>query len=177
MSNATIKVKVNMKLRKRSAATQPANKPLSPSTPAPTYIASGIFADGQWKMDAPDFEEAVKAAFDAKTMINALKAELDAAESKIVELAEHVSGDREGDLDVSGYGYDVKVKRRNQYRWDSKKLSELFNSHDTLPTHVKNQLSVDRKVYERLDDATKNILRPALNVINQKPSLNITRSN
>ena len=166
-----------MKLRKRSAATQPSNKPLSPSTPAPTYIASGIFADGQWKMDAPDFEEAVKAAFDAKTMINALKAELDAAESKIVELAEHVSGDREGDLDVSGYGYDVKVKRRNQYRWDSKKLSELFNSHDTLPTHVKNQLSVDRKVYERLDDATKNILRPALNVINQKPSLNITRSN
>lgn len=177
MSNATIKVKVTMKLRKRSAATQPTNKLLPPSTPAPTYIASGIFADGQWKMDAPAFEEAVKAAFDARTTINAAKAELDAAESKIVELAEHVSGEREDDIDVSGYGYDVKIKRRNQYRWDSKKLSELFNSYDTLPTHVKNQLSVDRKVYERLDDSLKNILKPALNVINQKPSLNITRSN
>lgn len=164
-----------MKLRKRSA-TLSSPKTIVPSA-TPTYIASGIFKDGQWVMDAPEFEEAVVSAVDCRAKMDALRVQLDSAEAKIVELSEQVSGDTEKDLEIKGYGFDVKIKRRNQYRWDTQRLSEIFRNDDSLPTHVKKQLSVDRKTYERLDQATKNVLRPALNIVNQKPSLNITRSN
>jgi hypothetical protein len=164
-----------MKLRKRSATLSSPKTIVPPLTPA--YIASGIFKNGQWVMDAPEFESAVISVLDCRSRIDALKAKLDSAEAKIVELSEQVSGDTEQDLEINGYGFDVKIKRRNQYRWDTQRLSEIFRNDDSLPTHVKKQLSVDRKTYERLDQATKNVLRPALNVVNQKPSLNITRSN
>ena len=96
-----------MKLRKRSATLSSPKTIVPPLTPA--YIASGIFKNGQWVMDAPEFESAVISVLDCRSRIDALKATLDSAEAKIVELSEQVSGDTEQDLEINGYGFDVKI--------------------------------------------------------------------
>lgn len=182
-NNAKDKVIINMKLRKRSSELSATKSPPKSTTITavepddPAYIASGVFVDGQWKMDCDKFKHAVLTADTCEKQIATLKAQLELAHQTIVSTAEEVSGQKKEDIDVTGYGYDVKIKRRNQYRWDSEELNKIFASKQTLPAHVKKQLSVDKRVYERLDDSMKNVLRPALNVINQKPSINITRRN
>lgn len=131
---------------------------------------------GVWEVESPEFEEVVKLALDEREKLEEAKARSEAADNAVRQLASRVAEDDHSDIDMSGYGFNVKVKRRSQYRWDSAKLAEIFAQSNTLPNHVKKSLSVDRRTYERLSSDEQSELRPALTVISQKSAINISRS-
>lgn len=161
-----------MKLRKHNTAAAPA-KPTTKFVPSWNAEKRG----GVWYVESPEFESAVSEAHQLQEKIEHLTDSLNTQLNLIRELTTNVTTRDDEDVDMSGHGFDVKVKRRNQFRWDSVKLEEIFAQSNNLPTHVKKSLSVDRRTFETaLTQREQDELRPALNVVSQKSAITITRS-
>lgn len=157
-----------MKLRNSVAAA-----PQKASIPTATWHAEK--QGGVWLVESEEFGNWVDTACTLEERIERLTTQLHEAHDNIRELASRVAENPHDDVEMSGHGFDVKVKRRSQFRWDSQKLEDIFAEANHLPSHVKKNLKVDRKVYERLSEAEQNELRPALDVVSQKSAINITR--
>lgn len=52
--------------------------------------------------------------------------------------------------------------RPERWSWDTPTLEAILSSQPNLPAHVKRSLTVDKRKFESLDDATKKALLPAL---------------
>ena len=161
-----------MKLRKVNAPAK--SKSTSISKAEPVWVAEKN--GGVWDVESEEFSRAVTTLAAAEEQLNKAKEFLDTAEQEVRTLASRVAEDAHSDIVMRGYGYDVKVRRRNQYRWDSAKLEDIFAQANNLPTHVKKSLSVERRSFDRLSKQEQDELRPALNIVSQKSAVTITRS-
>jgi len=163
-----------MKLRKKTTSTSTFKTASISGVPVKTWHAE---RNGNvWVIESEEFEETVERAVKAREKLEEAKSLSEAADNELRHLATRVAQNEDSDIVMSGYGFDVKVKRRTQFRWDTAKLAEIFAQSNNLPNHVKTSLSVDRRTWERLSSAEQNELRPALNVIPQKSAVNINRS-
>lgn len=161
-----------MKLRKVNAPAKSAGTSISKPMSHWTAEKNG----GVWDVESDDFSVAVKELAAASEQLDEAKKKLDSAEDEIRSLASRVAEDAHSDIVMRGYGYDVQVKRRTQYRWDSAKLEDIFAQSNNLPSHVKKNLSVERRVFDRLSKSEQDELRSALNIVSQKSAVTLTRS-
>jgi hypothetical protein len=161
-----------MKLRKPSASSAPKTPFTKPVTEWHAEKRGGV-----WYVESKEFQQWVSEAHKLEEQIESLSEARNEALHRIREMTVNVKENPDDDVDMSGHGFDVKVKRRNQFRWDSVKLEEIFAQSSNLPTHVKKNLSVDRRTFETgLTASEQDELRPALNVVSQKSAVTITRS-
>tara|TARA_S200000501_G_scaffold55953_2_gene46124 strand:- start:18227 stop:18649 length:423 start_codon:yes stop_codon:yes gene_type:complete len=63
-------------------------------------------------------------------------------------------------IDVSGM--TVTCSRTERWTWDAEYLEDLFMTSDTLPDHVKKKLTVNKRLFQNLEEAEKKQLLPAL---------------
>lgn len=68
------------------------------------------------------------------------------------------SGEQAIDVD----GMTVTCSRLERWKWDAEYLDDIFRSSDILPDHVKKKLTVNKRLFQNLEDAEKKVLLPAL---------------
>jgi len=68
------------------------------------------------------------------------------------------SGEQAIDVD----GMTVTCSRLERWKWDAEYLDDIFASSDILPDHVKKKLTVNKRLFQNLEDAEKKVLMPAL---------------
>lgn len=68
------------------------------------------------------------------------------------------SGEQAIDVD----GMTVTCSRLERWKWDAEYLDDIFASSDILPDHVKKKLTVNKRLFQNLEDAEKKVLLPAL---------------
>lgn len=88
-------------------------------------------------------------------------AALEAAEDEILaELTKEVPPDP-GAYELPAGGYVIRAERAETWRWDKKKLEEMFAQGD-VPPFVKRGVSIDREKFEALPIGEQALLLPLL---------------
>ena len=142
-------------------------------TPQPNWVAE---KNGHvWEVESEEFDNWSSQAHEITERIERLQTQLEEALQHIREMSTRVATNSTDDVVMSGGGFEVTVKRRSQNRWDTAKLEDIFSDMTDLPAHVKKNLGVDKKVYERLSEHEKEELRPALEIVQQKSAVKVRR--
>jgi ribosomal protein S18 len=72
--------------------------------------------------------------------------------------------------------FEVTLKRRENWSWDSSKLKSLYTGN-TLPHFISENLSIHRKHFKNLTTKEQNDLRDALTIKHIKPSIEVRSLN
>jgi len=67
-----------------------------------------------------------------------------------------------GEQAIDVNGMTVTCARTERWTWDNELLEDLFASADELPDHIKKRLTVNKRLFQHLDDDVKQVLLPAL---------------
>lgn len=67
-----------------------------------------------------------------------------------------------GEQAIDVGGMTVTCNRTERWTWDADYLEDLFMTSDTLPDHVKKKLTVNKRLFQNLDDSSKAQIIPAL---------------
>jgi len=67
-----------------------------------------------------------------------------------------------GEQAIDVDGMTVTCSRLERWKWDAEYLDDIFASSDILPEHVKKKLTVNKRLFQNLEDAEKKVLLPAL---------------
>jgi len=67
-----------------------------------------------------------------------------------------------GEQAIDVNGMTVTCSRLERWKWDAEYLDDIFASSDILPDHVKKKLTVNKRLFQNLEDAEKKVLMPAL---------------
>jgi hypothetical protein len=68
------------------------------------------------------------------------------------------SGEQAIDVD----GMTVTCSRLERWKWDAEYLDDIFASSEILPDHIKKKLTVNKRLFQNLEDEEKKVLLPAL---------------
>lgn len=90
--------------------------------------------------------------------IEGLEAARDAIVEKLKEEFDQEFGDQERVFD----GYVVRLSTGERWSWDQDKLRDILAQHPEYPDFVKEKLTIDRRLYERLSAEVQADLKPAL---------------
>lgn len=148
------------------------------STPAPSTVTSTSSIEA-WRENGSNVVKA-HGIDGACIELEDGRRQLDEAKRKI-EQAEQIIIDVFRDFQLSegtmvGENHTVEYKNQTRVTWNTSELEKILHSHDSLPAHVKKNLSVDKAVYETLPQEMKNILSPARKVNTQKPKIEVRRN-
>jgi hypothetical protein len=108
--------------------------------------------------------------------LRTLQAEVEVLEAERnlieLELARHFPQE-EGVFTTPVLGTDliVECKRTERWVWDKSHLQKLFGS--SLPSYVKQSLTVDRREYKRLPSEERALIEPALTRKLDKPKISV----
>ncbi len=67
-----------------------------------------------------------------------------------------------GEQAIDVNGMTVTCTRSERWTWDNELLEDLFASSDELPEHIKKRLTVNKRLFQFLEDEQKKALLPAL---------------
>ena len=67
-----------------------------------------------------------------------------------------------GEQAIDVNGMTVTCSRLERWKWDAEYLDDIFASSDILPDHVKKKLTVNKRLFQNLEDTEKKVLLPAL---------------
>lgn len=90
--------------------------------------------------------------------IEGLEVARDAIVEKLKEEFDQEFGDQERVFD----GYVVRLSTGERWSWDQDQLRDILAQHPEYPDFVKEKLTVDRRLYERLSADVQATLKPAL---------------
>ena len=87
------------------------------------------------------------------------------AEYKHASLTETIAAEfplMSGEQAIDVGGMTVTCNRTERWTWDAEYLEDLFMTSDILPDHVKKKLTVNKRLFQNLDDSDKAWIIPAL---------------
>lgn len=87
---------------------------------------------------------------------------LEAARDAIIERLKEEFDQEFGDQEKVFDGYAVRLSVGERWSWDQDKLRDILAQHPEYPDFVKEKLTVDRRLYERLSKDVQDTLKPAL---------------
>lgn len=90
--------------------------------------------------------------------IEGLEVARDAIVEKLKEEFDQEFGDQERVFD----GYVIRLSTGERWSWDQDQLRDILAQHPEYPDFVKEKLTVDRRLYERLSADVQATLKPAL---------------
>ncbi|CAB4159159.1 hypothetical protein UFOVP706_62 [uncultured Caudovirales phage] len=67
-----------------------------------------------------------------------------------------------GEIHETVGAYDITIAWPERYDWDEEKLAETFASAPNLPAFVDQTFKINKRAFDRADQAEQDLVRPAL---------------
>lgn len=67
-----------------------------------------------------------------------------------------------GEIQETAGDYEITIAWPERYEWDEEKLAEVFSTTPNLPSFVDQRFKIDKRTFDRADQAEQDLVRDAL---------------